>query len=67
MTDEMYLQKTAQYQNGDYGGVSDDRDLFKGKLLFMIVGLKELVTCNKSYSGGTAFRSVTCYRNSKMH
>ena len=59
MTDEMYLQKTAQYQNGE--------GKFKGKLLFMIVGLKELVTCNKSYSGGTTFRSVTCYRNSQMH
>ena len=41
MTDEMYLQKTAQYQNGEYVGVSDDGDLFKGILVFVIVELKE--------------------------
>ena len=43
MVDEMYPQKAAQYQNGEYLGMSDDGDLFKGILVFMIVGLKESV------------------------
>ena len=44
MIDDMYLQKAAQYQNGEYLGVSDDGDIFKEILVFMILGLKESVS-----------------------
>ena len=29
MVDEMYLQKAAQYQNGEYVSLSNDGDIFK--------------------------------------
>ena len=41
MTDEMFLQKEAQYQNGEYVGADSDGNLFKGLVAFMIVGLKK--------------------------
>ena len=43
MVDEMYHQKAAQYQNGEYVSLSNDGDIFKGTLVFMIAGLKESV------------------------
>ena len=43
MIDEMYLQKAAQYQNGEYVGVNDNGDLYKGIFVFMIVGLKKSI------------------------
>ena len=41
MADEMYLQKEAQYQCGDYIGDDADGNLYKGIVGFMIVGLQE--------------------------
>ena len=43
MFDEMYLQKSAQYQGGKYIGADECGELFKGIVCFMIVGLKESV------------------------
>ena len=42
MVDQMQLQQAAQYQYGKYVGVID-RDLFKGRLVFMIEVLIESV------------------------
>ena len=38
--DEMYLQKSAQYQSGECGGVDKEGSLCKGSLEFMVVGFK---------------------------
>ena len=35
MVDEMFLQKCAQYQGGEYIGVNEDGKLYKGILAFM--------------------------------
>ena len=43
IVDEMFLQKCAQYQAGEYSGVSPDGELYKGILTFMITGLKKSV------------------------
>ena len=43
MVDEMYLQKAAQYQSGEYVGADEEGNLFKGIMAFMVVGLKESV------------------------
>ena len=43
MIDEMYLQKAAQYQDGKYVGVNENGDLYKGILVFMIVGLTKSI------------------------
>ena len=37
----MYLQKSSQYQSGDY---VEERNLYKGIFLFMVVGLKESIS-----------------------
>ena len=37
MIDKMYLQKAGQNQNGEYVGVNENGDLYKGILVFMIV------------------------------
>ena len=37
MIDEMYLQKSAQYQSGEY---VEEGNLYKGIVGFMVVGLK---------------------------
>ena len=37
MIDEMYLQKSAQYQSGEY---VEEGNLYKGIVRFMVVGLK---------------------------
>ena len=38
MIDEMYLQKSAQYQSGEYVGVDEE-----GIITFMVVGLKQFI------------------------
>ena len=39
--DEIYMQKSAQYQSGEYVGVDEEGNLFKGIVAFMLVGLKQ--------------------------
>ena len=41
--DEMYLQKSTQYQCGEYVGADDDGNLYKGIVAFLVVGIKESV------------------------
>jgi len=43
MVDEMYLQKAAQYQSGEYVGADEEGKLFKGIMAFMVVGLKQSI------------------------
>ena len=43
MVDEMYLQKCAQYQNGEYIGEDENGDLYKGLVVFMVEGLKKSI------------------------
>ena len=40
MIDEIYLQKSAQYQLGEYVGVHKEGNLYKGFVEFMVVVLK---------------------------
>ena len=40
MIDEMYLQKSSQYQSGEYVGVDEDGNLYKRIVAFMVVGIK---------------------------
>ena len=40
MIDEMYFQRSAQYQSGEYVGVDEDGNLYKGIVAFMKVGFK---------------------------
>ena len=42
MIDEMYLQKLAQYQSGEYVGVVKEGNLCKGIVAFMVVRLKSI-------------------------
>ena len=39
MIDEIYLQKSAQYQSGEYVVVDKEGNLYKGVVAFVIVGL----------------------------
>ena len=39
--DEIYLQKCDEYVGGATHDVSENRDLYKGMICFMIVGLKK--------------------------
>jgi len=41
LVDEMYLQKSLQYQDGKIYGSDEDGNLFKGIMTFMIVGLRK--------------------------
>ena len=41
--DEMYLQKSVQYQLGEYVGVDEERNLYKGIFAFMVVELKQSI------------------------
>ena len=41
--DEMYLQKAAQYQSGKYIGEDSESNLYKGVVVFMIVGLQKAI------------------------
>ena len=43
MVDEMYIQKTTQYQSGEYVGVDNDGRLYKGAVVFMVAGLKKSI------------------------
>ena len=38
MIDEMFLQKCAQYQSGEYVGVGEEGNLCKGTVVYMVVG-----------------------------
>ena len=39
----MYLQKCAEFHGGEFIGVNENGDLFKGTVVFMIAGLKNSV------------------------
>ena len=43
MVDEMYLKKSSEYHGGNYVGESSNGQLFKGIVVFMIVGLQKSV------------------------
>ena len=43
MIDEMYLQKSAQYQSGEYVEIDEEGNLHKGVVAFMVVGLKQSI------------------------
>ena len=43
MVGEMYLQKATQYQGGEYVGADEEGNLFKGIIVFVIVGLKKSI------------------------
>ena len=43
MVDEMYLQKAAQHQAGEYVGVDEEYNMYKGIAAFMVVGLEQLI------------------------
>lgn len=43
MVDEMFLQKSSQYQGGEFVGEDEQGNLYKEIVAFMIVGLKESV------------------------
>ena len=43
MVDEMYLQKAAQHQAGEYVGADEEYNLYKGIAAFMVVGLEQLI------------------------
>ena len=40
MINEVYLQKSAQYQSGEYVGVDEEGNLYKGIVAFMVVGFR---------------------------
>ena len=42
MVDEMYLQKGTQFHSGEY--IGEEAELYKGIMVFMITGLKNMVT-----------------------
>ena len=39
----MYLQKCAEFHGGEFIGASENRDLFKGIVVFTIAGVKNSV------------------------
>ena len=41
MVDEMYLQKSTQYQGGEYVGADEEGKLYKGIVALMIVGMSK--------------------------
>ena len=41
--DEMYLQKSTQYQGGEYVGADQEGNLYKGIVAFLVLGLKESI------------------------
>ena len=43
MADEMYVQKGTQFASGEYVGADEDGNLYKGVVVFMIVGMKESI------------------------
>ena len=48
MVDEIYLQKAAQYQAGEYVGADNEGNLYKGIVAFMVVGLKQSMPYSES-------------------
>ena len=40
MIDEMYLQKSAQYQSGEYERLDNEGTLYRGTVAFIVVGFK---------------------------
>ena len=45
MLDEMYLQKSTEFQNGNMIGKDETGEFYKGILVLMIVGLKNSTPC----------------------
>ena len=43
MIDELCLQKSAHYQSGEYVGVDEEGNLYKGIVTFMVVGSKKSI------------------------
>ena len=43
MGDEMYVQKGTQFASGEYVGADEEGNLYKGVVVFMIVGMKESI------------------------
>ena len=43
MADEMYVQKGTQFASGEYVGADEEGNLYKGVVVFMIVGMKESI------------------------
>ena len=43
MIDEISLQKSAQYQLGQYVALDEERHFYKGIAVFMVVGLKQSI------------------------
>ena len=41
IVDEMYLHKVGQYQAGEYVGADEDGNLYKGIVVFMVLGLEQ--------------------------
>ena len=44
MADEMYLQKSSDFAEGDYIGADENGKLYKGIVAFMVVGLKSSIS-----------------------
>ena len=44
----MYVQKGTQFAGGEYVCTDEDGNLYKGVVVFMIVGMKESIPCGKS-------------------
>ena len=43
MVDEMFLKQSSQYHGGSYVGEDSDGELYKGIVVFMIVGMRESI------------------------
>ena len=41
--DETYMQISAQYQSGEYVGIDEEGNLYKGIVAFMVVELKQSI------------------------
>ena len=44
IADEMYLQESTQYHSGQFYGADEDGKLYKGVIVFMLVGLKKSIS-----------------------
>ena len=44
LADIMYLQKSIQYSNGKFISADENRNVYKGEIVFIIWGLKQLVS-----------------------
>ena len=43
MADEMYIQESTQYHSGDFYGAHEEGNMYKGVVVFMLIGLKNSV------------------------